>query len=202
MLAFPKTLEAGIDECGRGCLAGPVVAAVVVWDPVWLDHNEHVYRKELEVIKDSRKLSATRRKQCEAFIQKHAKSWAVEYVSEKIIDEKNISEATFDAMHACLDQLCARDVSFDCIAVDGNRFRPWKAVPFECVVGGDNIRLSIASASILAKVSRDEYMTALPEANTYDWGSNKGYGTSKHVKAIETHGFCDKHRTSFKLKLH
>lgn len=202
MLAFPETFEAGIDECGRGSLAGPVVAAVVVWDPAWLDQNEHVYQKDLALIKDSKKLSASRRKQCEAFIQKHAKSWAVEYVSEKIIDEKNILEATFDAMHACLDQLHARDVSFDLIAVDGNRFRPWKDIPFRCVVGGDNVRLSIASASILAKVSRDEYMSNLPEASLYDWGSNKGYGTSKHVRAIETHGYCDKHRKSFKLKLH
>jgi ribonuclease HII len=202
MLAFPETLEVGLDECGRGCLAGPVVAAAVIWDPVWLAQNEHIYPRELALIKDSKKLSLNNRKKCEAFIQKHAKAWVIKYVSEKVIDETNILEATFDSMHACLNQLYEQEDSFDFIAVDGNRFRPWKrkSVPFECFVGGDNLRLSIASASILAKVSRDEYMSTLPEASVYDWASNKGYGTAKHIRAIQTHGLCDKHRKSFQLK--
>lgn len=201
MLTFPEGLQVGIDECGRGCLAGPVVAAAVLWDPQWLRQHEHVYTKELETIKDSKKLSKSKRKQCETFIKRHAKAWTVQYISEHVIDEKNILEATYDAMHACLNRLEETAIPFDSVLVDGNRFRPWKNAQFTCVVGGDNIHLSIASASILAKVSRDEYMESLPEAHLYDWGSNKGYGTAKHVQAIRDYGLCDKHRKSFKLKL-
>lgn len=196
MLELPTKHEAGVDECGRGCLAGPVVAAAVVWDPEWL--CEHREFPELSMIKDSKKLSLKKRKTCEAFIKRFAKAWSVKHVSETVIDEKNILEATYDAMHACLNDIIDR---FECIAVDGNRFRPFrKDKPFECYVGGDNLRLSIASASILAKVSRDEYMESLPEADTYDWKSNKGYGTAKHIQAIREHGLCERHRKSFHLK--
>lgn len=202
MLTIPETREIGIDECGRGCLAGPVVAAAVLWDPVWLDTHKEVYERDLEMIKDSKRLSVIKRKRCETFIKTHAKAWSVQYVSERVIDEKNILEATYDAMHACLDDLrYNQNVSFDRIAVDGDRFRPWNDCEYACFVGGDDSRLSIAAASIIAKVSRDEFMASLPEADLYDWKSNKGYGTAKHIRAIREHGLSDKHRTSFKVKL-
>ena len=202
MLTLPDTLEVGIDECGRGCLAGPVVAAAVLWDPVWLDTHMETHERDLETIRDSKRLSVTKRKRCEHFIKAHAKAWSVQYASERVIDERNILEATYDAMHACLDDLLYNQKAvFDRIAVDGNRFRPWNDCEYACFVGGDDSRLSIAAASILAKVSRDEFMASLPEADLYDWKANKGYGTAKHIRAIREHGLSDKHRTSFKVKL-
>ena len=203
MLILPdNTREIGLDECGRGCLAGPVVAAAVLWDPLWIDTHRELYERDLGMIRDSKKLSAIKRKRCETFIKAHATSWSVQHISERVIDDKNILEATYDAMHACLDDMrYNQQVVFDRIAVDGNRFRPWNDCEYACFVGGDDLRLSIASASILAKVSRDEYMETLPEADTYDWKKNKGYGTAKHIRAIREHGLCDRHRTSFKVKL-
>lgn len=202
MLTLPETLEVGIDECGRGCLAGPVVAAAVLWDPVWLETHKETLERDLEMIRDSKRLSLSKRKRCETFIKAHAKAWSIRYVSERVIDDRNILEATYDAMHACLDDLLYnRKVVFDRIAVDGNRFRPWNDCEYACFVGGDDARLSIAAASIIAKVSRDEYMASLPEADIYDWKANKGYGTAKHIRAIREHGFCDKHRASFKVKM-
>ena len=203
MLEHSKTeFEIGIDECGRGCLAGPVVASAVVWNPVWLADNPT--EPILSIIKDSKKLSPKKRKMCEMFIKKHAHAWTVSFVDSDIIDRKNIIEATYDAMHNCLDGMFEQKPGFKGrLLVDGNRFRPYDNIQLsdvKCVVGGDNVHLCIASASILAKVARDEYMDRMSDTmnDIYGWTKNKGYGTQEHLRAIEKHGVCDMHRKTFR----
>lgn len=191
--------EVGIDECGRGCLAGPVVASAVMWDPNMFPCDNPLF----EHIKDSKKLSAKRRKELSVFIKEHAKDHATAFVPPDVIDAKNILQATYDAMHKAVHSL-NRPQDVTALFVDGNRFRPFGNLPHTCVVKGDDIRLDIAAASILSKVARDEYMEQIGAStfdDRYDWIHNKGYGTKKHLQAILQYGYDpNMHRMSFKLK--
>lgn len=180
-------LEAGCDEAGRGCLAGPVVAAAVILPPDFSN----------AVLNDSKQLSEAQRSALRPVIEKEALAWAVAFVDEGEIDEINILRASFTAMHRAVDQLQTRP---EFLLIDGNRFIPYPDIPHECVIKGDGKYLSIAAASILAKTFRDEYMEKLHnEFPMYAWDRNKGYPTVAHRDAIRTHGACKYHRQSFTL---
>ena len=179
--------EVGCDEAGRGCLAGPVVAAAVILGE---DFNN-------QVINDSKKLSEKNRNELRAYIEEHALTWAVGIVSPQEIDEINILNASFLAMHRALDQL---KTPIDLIVVDGNRFNPYQNIPHECVVKGDAKYMNIAAASILAKTYRDEIMENLDaEFPQYHWKKNKAYPTKAHREAIAQFGTTPHHRLSFRL---
>lgn len=181
------TFEAGTDEAGRGCLAGPVVAAAVIF-------NSDVNIPELN---DSKKLSEKKRLEIEPLIKKQAKSWAIGIVNEKEIDEINILNASILAMHKSLKKLSTKP---EFIIVDGNKFKQFKDISHECIVKGDSKYLSIAAASILAKNERDRIMHHLHnEHPEYNWKKNKGYPTKEHRSAIKNHGSCTLHRKTFKL---
>jgi len=179
--------EVGCDEAGRGCLSGPVVAAAVI-----LGNNF-----ENDVINDSKQLSEKKRNSLRTFIEENALFWAVGIVSPKEIDEINILNASFLAMHRAIDQLnCKKDL----IIVDGNRFNAYQDIPHECIVKGDSKFMNIAAASILAKTYRDEYMEKIHEEfPMYNWKKNKGYPTKDHRAAIKEFGVTPYHRLSFKL---
>jgi len=178
--------EAGCDEAGRGCLAGPVFAAAVVFPP------DYVH----PLLNDSKQLSAKKRESLRAAIEREALDFAVASVSAGEIDRINILNASFLAMHRALDGLKTRPAH---IIVDGNRFRPYGDVPHQCIVKGDGKYLSIAAASILAKTYRDEYMDGLArDFPQYDWAANKGYPTTKHRRAILEHGLSPHHRKTFR----
>jgi ribonuclease HII len=180
-------LEAGCDEAGRGCLAGPVVASAVIL-PIGFKH---------ELLNDSKQMSDTQRKQLRPYIEEHAVAWAVGIVSPQEIDEINILNASFLAMHRALDQL---QVKFDEILVDGNRFKKYQDVPHHCIIKGDGKYKSIAAASVLAKTYRDDIMDALHEEfSDYAWDKNKGYPTVAHRLAISQKGTTPHHRMSFTL---
>ena len=179
--------EIGCDEAGRGCLSGPVVAAAVILG------NDF----ETEIINDSKQLSEKKRVQLRSFIEENARFWAIGIVWPNEIDEINILNASFLAMHRAIDQL---DCPKDLIVVDGNRFNQYKDVPHECIVKGDSKYMNIASASILAKTYRDEYMEKIHEEfPMYDWKKNKGYPTKAHRAAIKEYGATKYHRMTFKL---
>ena len=183
----PDKIEAGCDEAGRGCLAGSVYAAAVIFDKDYQNAE----------LNDSKQLTDKRRKALREVIQRDALAWAVGIVTEKEIDEINILNASILAMHRALDQLQLRP---EAIIVDGNRFKPYRDIPSQTVVKGDGKYLSIAAASILAKTYRDDYMDKLAEEYPqYDWKSNKGYPTKKHRAAIMEHGLTPYHRRSFNL---
>lgn len=180
-------VEAGCDEAGRGCLAGPVFAAAVIlpqdYIHPWLD--------------DSKKLSAKKRETLRYLIEKEALAWAVESVDNLTIDRINILNASIMAMHKAIDKLTVRP---QLILVDGNRFHSYPGISHRCIVKGDSIYLSIAAASILAKTWRDEYMLGLDKAFPgYGWKSNMGYPTEKHRKSIKEYGVTALHRLSFHL---
>lgn len=179
--------EAGCDEAGRGCLAGPVVAAAVILpDEV-----------DIEGLNDSKQLRPAKREELKSLIEKKATAWAVAFVHPAEIDEINILNASFLAMHRALDQL---KIVPDCLLIDGNRFNPYKGIPHRCIIKGDASHLSIAAASILAKTYRDEYMERIGrEFPGYNWQKNKGYPTEDHRNAIRTLGACIHHRKSFTL---
>lgn len=186
MLELPKNIgEVGIDECGRGSLAGPVVAAAVVWDP----KITHVG------IRDSKKLSAKKRIEMSEFIKKFSIDYSISFINSETIDSKNILQATYDAMHDSVAKLSK--VHLHELYVDGNRFRPYNGLTHTCVVKGDDVRVDIAAASILAKVARDEYMAEHKHAAVYGWAQNSGYGTKKHIEAIQENGPCEEHRRTF-----
>jgi len=183
----PDMIEAGCDEAGRGCLAGPVFAAAVVLPPDF----------ECDELNDSKQLSEKQRNRLRPLIEEQALSFAVAMCSNEEIDELNILWASVEAMHRALSKLVIMPQH---ILVDGNRFRNYEQIPHTCVVGGDAVYLSIAAASVLAKTYRDEYMTNLArEFPRYDWACNKGYPTKAHREAIRKYGITPYHRKSFRL---
>jgi len=187
---FKKSgLEVGCDEAGRGCLAGPVYAAAVILSPSI---------KLSALIRDSKKLTALQREEAAIWVQQNAMAYAVESCTSVEIDQWNILQSSFIAMHRALDKI---QHPFDRILVDGNRFKPYKGVPFTCMVKGDDRFASIAAASILAKVYRDRHMCEqakrYPE---YNWRGNKGYPTKSHIQAIEEFGITPIHRKTFSVK--
>ena len=183
-------IEAGCDEAGRGCLAGPVVAAAVILNPKKIIHG----------LNDSKKINESKRKFLRDKIQSNATSYAIGIVSNKEIDEINILNASFLAMHRAIEGL---NLEPEHLIIDGNRFNPFKKTPHVCIIKGDSKYQSIAAASILAKTCRDEIMVNLnKEHDQYDWENNKGYPTSKHRKAISEYGITIHHRTSFNLLGH
>lgn len=183
-----NVVEAGCDEAGRGCLAGPVFAAAVILPK----------RFKNPLLNDSKKLSYEQRAQLRIIIEQEALEFAVTAVDNVQIDSINILQASFLAMHLSLDKLTNR---FEHIAVDGNRFKQYKNVKHTTIVEGDGKYMNIAAASILAKTYRDEYMEQMHQQYPhYGWLSNKGYGTKAHRDAILQHGYTPLHRRSFVLK--
>jgi ribonuclease HII len=183
----PGLTEAGVDEAGRGCLAGPVFAAAVILPAGYSDPE----------LNDSKQIPAIRREKIRKRIEQDALAWSVASVAPAVIDEINILNASILAMHRALDALSATP---DLILVDGNRFKPWNKTAHHCIVRGDATYMSIAAASILAKTHRDEYMRNLSkEFPVYGWERNVGYPSSSHREAIYIHGSCIHHRMSFRL---
>ena len=191
-------IEVGIDEAGRGCLAGPVVCAAVIM-PQNID-NEYLYLQNQ--IKDSKKLSRKKRKELKEFIEFIALDYSVCYKDNVTIDEINIFNATHQCMHDCLNKL---NIIPESILVDGDKFNNYynnnELIEHNCIIGGDNKYISIASASILAKESHDDYIVNLcnnnKELNQYDWINNMCYGTQKHINGIKKYGITNFHRKSF-----
>lgn len=180
-------VEAGCDEAGRGCLAGAVYAAAVILPPDFKD----------ERLNDSKQLTEKQRYALREVIEREAVAWAIGIVSPEEIDQINILNASFLAMHRAVDQL---KVCPEHLLIDGNRFNPYPDVPHTTIVKGDGKYLPIAAASILAKTYRDDYMNRLDtEYPAYDWKHNKGYPTKKHREAIALHGTTPYHRMSFNL---
>lgn len=183
-----ELLEAGCDEAGRGCVAGPVVAAAVIL-PKDFYHP---------LLNDSKQLSEKKRDLLRPIIEKEAISWAVAFVDHQEIDQINILQASFKAMHLAVDDLKVRP---ELLLIDGNRFKPYWQIPHQCIVKGDSKYASIAAASVLAKTHRDEYMQKIAhEFPAYDWATNKGYPTPKHKALIKEIGYATYHRLSYKLK--
>jgi ribonuclease HII len=179
------SVEAGLDEAGRGCLAGPVVAAAVILPRTF----------DLPGLNDSKKLTAAKRELLAIEIKKQALAYAVGLVSNTEIDEINILNASFLAMHRALDQLGQVPKH---LLVDGNRFKAYKTIPHTCIIKGDGKYAAIAAASILAKTLRDEWMQELHQAfPQYAWDRNMGYPTAAHRKAIQAYGFTPHHRLTF-----
>ena len=184
---YEGKIEAGCDEAGRGCLAGSVYAAAVILPD---DYQN-------ELLNDSKQLTEKRRYALREQIERDAVAWAVGIVTPEEIDKINILNASILAMHRALDQLQVRP---EAVIVDGNKFKPYRELPYTCIVKGDGKYLSIAAASILAKTYRDDYMNGLAdEYPMYDWRSNKGYPTSKHRDAIRQYGISPYHRRSYNL---
>lgn len=180
-------IEAGCDEAGRGCLAGSVYAAAVILPP---DYSN-------AYLNDSKQLTARRRRELRQVIERDAVAWALGVVTPEEIDRINILNASIMAMHRALDALAVRPQA---VIVDGNRFKPYRNLPYATIVKGDGKYLSIAAASILAKTYRDDYMDSLAlEYPQYDWQGNKGYPTKKHRNAIKTYGITPFHRRTFNL---
>ena len=184
---YKDMIEAGCDEAGRGCLAGSVYAAAVILPPNYQNAD----------LNDSKKLTDKKRKALREQIERDAVAWAVGVVTPEEIDQINILNASFLAMHRALDQLKVRP---EAVIVDGNRFKPYQDLPYTTIVKGDGKYLAIAAASILAKTYRDDYMDALAEEYPqYDWKSNKGYPTKKHRAAIKEFGTTPYNRMSYNL---
>lgn len=182
-----KFLEAGVDEVGRGCYAGPVYAAAVIL-PKSFFHP---------LLNDSKELTREERNELRPVIEQECYAFSVASVSNTEIDRINILQASFKAMHLALNKLQRTP---ELLLVDGNRFKRYKQLPHQCIIKGDGIYASIAAASVLAKCYRDEYMENLHEKYTmYYWNKNKGYGTREHRSAIEVHGLCRYHRKSFNI---
>lgn len=180
-------IEAGVDEAGRGCYAGPVFAAAVVLPK----HFEH------PLLNDSKQLKPEQRNQLRQVIERQSLAFAVAQATEATIDRINILQATYQAMHQAIAQLSTRP---QLLLIDGNRFKPYPGVPHQCFVKGDGRFAAIAAASILAKTYRDEWMERLHgEYPQYGWHKNKGYGTAVHRRAIEQFGLCPYHRKSFNI---
>ena len=180
-------VEAGCDEAGRGCYAGPVFAAAVILP-------KDFYHPELN---DSKQLTREQRDTLKIYVEQNAIAWSVAMIDNEEIDTINILKASFKAMHAALDKL---PVQPELLLIDGNRFTPYGKMQHHCIIKGDGIYASIAAASVLAKTYRDAYMRNLhKEFPYYNWKSNKGYGTLEHRKAIDEFGLCKYHRKSFNI---
>jgi ribonuclease HII len=189
LLPFLHTLqvEAGVDEAGRGCFAGPVFAAAVIL-PKDFHHP---------LLNDSKQLNEKTRDLLRPVIEKESICYAVASVDNDDIDRINILQASFKAMHLAIDQLKQQP---ECLLIDGNRFKTYRSVSHHCIIKGDGIYASIAAASILAKTYRDQYMRQIHhEYDYYGWNSNKGYGTREHRLGIEKNGLCKYHRKSFNI---
>jgi ribonuclease HII len=184
---YRNFIEAGCDEAGRGCLAGPVFAAAVIL-PRNFRHPD---------LNDSKKLTEKQRYKLREEIMEMAIAWKVAMIDNKEIDEMNILRASIKAMHKAIDGL-RPEPQF--LIIDGNRFYPYKNIPFKTIIRGDGLYYSIAAASVLAKTFRDEYMIKLDdEYPGYDWRNNKGYPTKRHREAIHLNGITPYHRRSFSL---
>lgn len=181
-------IEAGCDEAGRGCLAGPVFAAAVIL-PAGFSHA---------LLNDSKQLTEGGRDALRIEIEQSALAWAVAMCTHEEIDTINILKASFKAMHLSIDRLSHKP---ELLLIDGNRFTPYFGIPHQCVVKGDATYMSIAAASILAKTHRDEYMMKLHEEYPhYGWDRNKGYGTIQHRRQLVIHGSSPYHRKTFRWK--
>ncbi len=179
--------EAGVDEAGRGCYAGPVFAAAVIL-PKGFYHP---------LLNDSKQVPASKREILREVIEKSALAWAVAQVDNEDIDRINILQASYKAMHLAIDGLQKKP---GLLLIDGNRFKPYPSIQHTCIIKGDGKIASIAAASILAKTYRDSYMMQLHnEFPLYGWDRNKGYGTAEHRKAIDENGLCKYHRKSFQI---
>ncbi|MBT8182784.1 MAG: ribonuclease HII [Eudoraea sp.] len=190
MLKYYKEneFEAGTDEAGRGCLAGPVTAAAVILPSSFTEKS----------LNDSKKLSVASRNRLRPLIEFQALSFSVAHIQTDVIDNINILNASILAMHKAINKL-SRVPNF--IIVDGNRFKPINEIPYECIIKGDTKFQSIAAASVLAKTHRDAYMEKIHEEfPMYNWKQNKGYGTQEHREAIMKYGITKYHRRSFKLQ--
>lgn len=184
---YADKLEAGIDEAGRGCYAGPVFAAAVIL-PKTFSHP---------LLNDSKLMKKEEREMLRGIIEKESICFAVASVCNKTIDKINILQASFKAMHLAIKQL---EQIPDLLLIDGNRFKPYKKIEHTCIIKGDGLYSSIAAASVLAKTYRDDYMTALHSKYAhFGWDRNKGYGTAVHREAIDKHGLCKYHRKSFNI---
>lgn len=184
---YPDQIEAGCDEAGRGCLAGPVFAAAVILPDNFI----------CEELNDSKQLSERMRYQLRPYIEEHALAWAIGIVSHAEIDEINILNASFLAMHRAVSSLKMQPQH---LLIDGNRFKKYNDIPHTCVVKGDGKLLPIAAASILAKTYRDDYMLKIHEEYPdYGWDSNKGYPTAKHRGTVEKIGSSPYHRKTFRV---
>ena len=183
---FLKSNEAGTDEAGRGCLAGPVTAAAIIL-PIKFKNK---------ILNDSKLLSEKKRIHLKPILESKAVTFGIAHVFPEEIDKINILNASILAMHKALEQL---KIDPEFIIVDGNRFKPFKTIPYECIIKGDGKFMSIAAASVLAKTSRDFYMEELhKEFPMYNWKQNKGYPTKEHREAIRQYGLTPYHRKSFK----
>jgi len=203
----PKTIEIGLDEAGRGCLAGPVTAAAVVLMPG---------KRSPSDLNDSKQIAAPRREELRTWVEENSLAWAVGWCSPKEIDEENILQASMSAMHKALDQLSLKLIQQlseyenlpagfaerpKLLLVDGHYWRDYKGMDYSCQKKGDGRFQSIAAASILAKTYRDEKMQALhKQYPAYSWDTNKGYGTPPHQRALNAHGPTPWHRRSFRLE--
>ena len=194
-----EKLEAGIDEVARGCLAGPVFAAAVIW-PQELELEEEYSKPD---IKDSKKLSKRKREDLRYYIEENAIDFSVSYETNRVIDKVNILNATFSAMHKAVRGL---NVEPDFLLVDGQTFKPYyspsgELLEHKCIISGDDTYISIACASILAKVYHDNYIEDLlksePELDRYGWSTNMCYGTNIHTEAIKQYGITKYHRKTF-----
>ncbi len=182
-----KFIEAGVDEAGRGCYAGPVFAAAVIL-PKEFYHP---------LLNDSKQLTKDQRDCLRPIIEKESIAYAVSSVNNDEIDCINILQASFKAMHLALNKLKSKP---EILLIDGNRFKPYRKYPHQCIVKGDGMYTSIAAASVLAKTYRDAYMQNLHKKfKMYSWYSNKGYGTAEHRAAIDVYGLCRYHRKSFNI---
>lgn len=186
-----ECLEAGLDEAGRGCLAGPVVASIVILPKGY----------ENELLNDSKQLTKSDRELLRKEIEEVAVAWAVASATNQEIDKINILKASFLAMHRAVDQILPTHKP-EHLLIDGNRFTPYPMIPHTCVVKGDSKYMSIAAASVLAKTHRDEIMSNLAlEYPNYKWEENAGYPTIFHRKAILQHGYTPHHRMTFKVRI-
>lgn len=179
-------IEVGVDEAGRGALAGPVTVAACIM-PYGFQH---------ELIKDSKLLSEPQRADARRLVLDNALAYSVVHIPVEQIESTNILKATLTGMHKALEEVYAKK-EFGFILIDGDQFHGFNGIPFGTIVGGDNMYVSIAAASILAKTERDAYMKNIEGGNVYGWGSNKGYGTKQHINAIKESGITEYHRESF-----